>query len=528
MKVTSLELSNFRSFERLEPTEFSQINVLVGPNNSGKTSILRALHLLQKGGYNVFPEVRVNSSSATVIIKISENTKSNFLGVGGYGQGAVTININSGNRSSGTISFQYLSDVVGALKVEPIENLDPHHFIVPYLSRRKASYYQEDVKQEHALRVNTDMQYLAAKLSRLANPGFPEYERYSNTCKAILGFVVTAIPSTNGQRPGVYLPDRQTIPIDQMGEGVPNVVALLADLALSKGKLFLIEEPENDLHPQALKALLDLIIESAQWNQFVISTHSNIVVRYLASLENSKLFSVTSEAGRLPPVASIREVEPTVEARLEVLRDLGYSFSDFDLWDGWLILEESSAERIIRDYLIPWFAPKLSRIRTIATGGVDEVEPTFADYNRLVRFTHLEEAYRNSVWVRVDGDHAGSRILNKLKEKYPSWGDDGFKCFSKEQFEYYYPAEFQERAKDVLSITDKQKRRENKRILLNDVRAWLDADKERGIKALEESAIDVILELRDIEKKLFARSKGSASHQFSTNNRGQTTFSRPA
>jgi len=63
-----------------------------------------------------------------------------------------------------------------------------------------------------------------------------------------------------------------------MGEGLANIVALLSELAVNSGKLFLIEMPENDLHPQALKALLDLILESSKRNQFIISTHSNIVV----------------------------------------------------------------------------------------------------------------------------------------------------------------------------------------------------------------------------------------------------------
>lgn len=501
MKITTLQLTNFRSFEAMSPIHLGQINIFIGPNNAGKTSILCALHLLQKGGLNPYPDVRVNSSNAEVKIGIAENEQSNFFKLGNHGPGVVNIIIRSNDRNTGTTTFQ-LETRHGMNGIQPIENIDPHHFVVPYFSKRKVPYYQEDVRQEYALRIGNDMQYLAAKLSRLANPGFPEYERYSKACREILGFVATSVPSVNGQRPGAYLPDRQTIPMDQMGEGVPNVVALLADLALSKGKLFLIEEPENDLHPQALKALLDLIAESAKSNQFMISTHSNIVVRHLASTDESKLFNVTSEFGRLPTVASIREVERTVDARLQVLRELGYSFSDFDLWDGWLILEESSAERIIRDYLIPWFAPRLSRVRTLATGGASQVEPTFTDFNRLVRFTHLEEAYRNAVWVRIDGDDTGKEIIEQLKTKYASWNPDGFKCFNQPQFEHYYPSEFQEQVRNVLAIQGKQARREAKRQLLLEVREWLDSDELRGREALEKSAAEIISELRAIEAKL--------------------------
>ncbi|ARU22344.1 membrane protein [Ralstonia solanacearum] len=227
------------------------------------------------------------------------------------------------------------------------------------------------------MQVSSNMSNLAAKLSRISNRSFPGSDNYARACEAILGFVVTAVPSQNGQQPGIYLPSREVVPIDQMGEGVPNIVALLVDLTLSSGKLFLVEEPENDLHPEALKALLDLMVESSQRNQFVVSTHSNIVVRHLGAVEASRVFHVSAPKGELPTTAEIEEVPNTPQARLNVLRELGYSFSDFDLWDGWLIVEESSAERIIRDYLIRWFAPKLSRVRTLAANGTGNVEATF-------------------------------------------------------------------------------------------------------------------------------------------------------
>jgi hypothetical protein len=102
-------------------------------------------------------------------------------------------------------------------------------------------------------------------------------------------------------------------------------------------------------YTHALKALLDLIEQSASRNQFLISTHSNIVVRHLGAIPDSHLFYVHAEPGVLPPTATVQPVDHTTEARIAALRDLGYRFSDFDLWDDWLILEESSAERIIRD-----------------------------------------------------------------------------------------------------------------------------------------------------------------------------------
>jgi len=145
-----------------------------------------------------------------------------------------------------------------------------------------------------------------------------------------------------------------------MGEGVANALGLIVDLCIAKNKVFLIEEPENDIHPTALKGLLDLVAVKAATNQFIITTHSNIVVKHLGSQPESKLFDVDMilDADGLP-TASVTEVGETVEDRRTVLESLGYELHHVDLWDYWLFLEESSAEKIIRTYLIPWFAPSL-------------------------------------------------------------------------------------------------------------------------------------------------------------------------
>ena len=47
MALTALSIRNFRAFSRETRFELASITLLVGPNNSGKSSVTRALHLLQ-------------------------------------------------------------------------------------------------------------------------------------------------------------------------------------------------------------------------------------------------------------------------------------------------------------------------------------------------------------------------------------------------------------------------------------------------------------------------------------------------
>ena len=48
--IAALRLENYRSFEEYELRELARVNLLVGPNNCGKTSVLEAVQLLVSGG----------------------------------------------------------------------------------------------------------------------------------------------------------------------------------------------------------------------------------------------------------------------------------------------------------------------------------------------------------------------------------------------------------------------------------------------------------------------------------------------
>jgi hypothetical protein len=506
MKFTSVEIKNFRSFRDTGTIKLGAMNVLIGANNAGKSSLLKALHAVQVGHADINPDLRLGTRPLETSVEIGVEDVARY-----FSQYALGIEQSKKlTLLSRKISVDQTQLALGfkgsdRIEMEKLSNVDPSHFIVPFLSQRKTTSYQEDTTKKSALTVTSNFSNLAAKLGRVCSPSFPNSKAYTDSCMEILGFVVSQTPSQNGMRPGTYVNSNEVIPIEQMGEGVPHIVGLLVDLALSEGKLFLIEEPENDLHPKALKALLELIQKSAEKNQFVISTHSNIVVRHLASLPDSRLYNITLDVAINPPEATIVEVANTPEARIKVLRELGYELFDFDLWDGWLILEESSAERIIRDYLIPWFAPKLSRIRTIAASSISQVEANFEDLNRLVRFTHLEDAYKDAVWVRVDGDDIGKETCITLQKRYTNWKSDRFDFFDQAQFEKYYPEEFRDASATALAIQNQQAKRAAKNELLAKVRNWLDEDEERARKALETSAKCVIAHLQKIECQLLKR-----------------------
>lgn len=504
MRLQSLQVEGFKSLRKTGTLGFSAINVLVGANNSGKSSVLRALQFLQQGASFSSEMISLGMSAAEISCEFRGGRAGDIRGMESFDRAEWKMLLNPNGTRSGTIKTGNTTVRNGNDKIFP--NQDPNHYIVPFFSQRRALGFHEQFNLQQAMTISPSLENLSSRLIRILNPDFPAAQEFRETCQSVLGFLITAIPSPNGARPGRLVQGGQTIPIEQCGDGVPNIVGFIASLLMAEGKLFLIEELENDLHPTALKALLDLVIKRSENNQFVLTTHSNVVLRHLGSAANSAIFRVSQTAGAFPPETSIQRVSNSAEDRLLLLQELGYELSDFDLWSGWIFLEESSAERIIRDYLVPWFAPRLSRVRTLAAVGISQVEPIFEDFNRLVRFTHLEPAYRNRAWVLVDGDEVGCRVVDSLRARYkpPLWDADRFQAFPASSFEAFYPACFDSKVKHVLSLSDGAGRRQAKKDLLDEVRSWLDGDPSTGRSELEKSAAPVIAILREIEARVSA------------------------
>ncbi|MFN2610387.1 MAG: ATP-dependent endonuclease [Actinomycetota bacterium] len=446
MRVSFIQVTNFRGFSDSGAIELgARATVLIGPNNSGKSTLIRGLHFLQSPNI-LSDDVRIGAGAAQLQIGLTDLDTGYLLPDGReifapQGPYVPTVLIRipkldpaaSGSNAGLEVRTAQNSD---GRNIQPSRASEPANLIIPYLSRRKAVAFSEAVNAGAALSVSADLTYLNAKVDRLANPYHPSHPAYNKACDDILGFRVGAVASVNGKKAAIIVDETNSIPLEALGEGVSNLLGLITNLCIAKHKLFLIEEPENDIHPQALKGLLNLMIESSEHNQFVVSTHSNIVLKHLGSISGSRIYQVTFAWDGGMPLSEMRIVGESSEDRWRVLEELGYDPFDLSLWEGWLFLEESSAERIIREYLIPWFVPELAnRLRTVAAGGVSRVEARFDDFDRLFLFVHLAPLYRNRAWVLVDGGENGQEVISRLKDRYQGAG------WEERNFVYFQPGE---------------------------------------------------------------------------------------
>ncbi|GAA4590148.1 hypothetical protein GCM10023194_46290 [Planotetraspora phitsanulokensis] len=514
MKINNASIQNYKSFEKSGWIPLRQINVLVGKNNAGKSAFIRAINLMQTNAEMTVSDIRLGNTECVVTLQLTDVDSRHFQFDTPNLLEKGTLTIRYGNVQNGSLSTTSpsLSFGGGEINAGFIPAQEPDNFIYTYLSKRKVRAFDQAVDRMRTLGVEKDLRFLVSKVARLANSSHERSAEYDRLCQKILGFRVSTHASPEGMQAGIPVGRFDYIPIESMGEGVSSLLGLITDLCIAENNLFLIEELENDIHPEGLKTILEAIIDKSQTNQFIISTHSNIVTKYLGAAQDSTVLSV--ESTYIPhavPTSNISPIEATREARMSILRQLGYELYDFDLWEGWLILEESSAEVIIKDFLIPWFTPKLSRIRTIAAGGTSKVEATFEDFRRLFLFTHLETQYRGRAWVVVDGDESGKSIITKLQKKYGNaWPTDHFRAFSEADFERYYPERFASKIDEALAKSHNDKPAA-KKSLLEEVKRWCDEDP-AAKTAFEKSAHEVVELLKSIEFALFGKSKHAQSN----------------
>lgn len=509
MHISKLVVTNIRSFKETHSLELSQgINILVGKNNSGKSTLLRALQLIQIGNSDLSHLPTMNRKGEQQCqIEIHFGSPDNRLEVYhsnliSHYQHQLTFTLNGGSRECKVVR-QSDGAIRNASTGASLTPKEPYNLIVPYFSRRKVVQFEQKTDAESSFTVHDTLRNLYAKIGRLMNSDDETQGEFVGYCKSILGCRIGLSPALNGSEAGIWLSPTDYIPLSAMGEGTANILGLIVELCIASGKVFLIEELENDLHPEALKALLSLIISKSNSNQFIISTHSNIVVRHLGVVTGTRIYSLSMQFENKLPTTIVTPVTDSELSRQTVLKDLGYEAFDFGLWRGYLILEESSAEAIINRILIPHFVPALQgKLRTISAGGITSVEPALSDFQRLFVFTHTTEIYNRFAWVRVDGDTVGKDVIDGLQKKFSKVPRERFGYYSKYAFELYYPAKYQDASATALNAPTKAERRELKRKLCNEVLEWADKNPEDAKKMFSESASEIIADLIAIHREL--------------------------
>jgi predicted ATPase len=302
MNLKQIVVKNYRqlSEQTFEPGDWT---VIVGPNGCGKSTLARAIEYAFRG------------SHATEIVHVNgEQSLRKDIIRGGMPSVEFTVNLNqqdfvlAGRHAqpgrqvsfpSLEISFtriagipqgqSQLSDIsFGVTKASSkggTVNLDegPKKQFSSYISDEKvllipAERFLGNGHTNQPPRIpngSTLMRDLRMHDSHRDSGDETKVERVQSCLMRIFPGVRKVKPVERSSNPGI---DYDRIPSYWMGSGHREATVIVGEIAISDAPIVIIEEPERSFHPGLIRKLLDEIRSEFSERQFIILTHSPIVM----------------------------------------------------------------------------------------------------------------------------------------------------------------------------------------------------------------------------------------------------------
>jgi len=323
MFIESFEAKNFRSLRKLELKDLARINLLVGKNNSGKTSVLEALYLFT--GANVASWIdHIDNERRIPVVGFAFL----FYRFDSEEQLSIGARIRLSSYSSHLMQPYDIKVYISALPSERMVNALP----LPGLLEEEKLYrfdngLNEPIRAIHIVAESTEnpnsglssqsYSYQQRWLERgqrknekdraLAKPAFGqwvgtlmsipelyariEYLQIRKQEKRIIEILKLIDPRINkivlASESAIYFdlgeefPD--LLPFNLMGDGVQRLLAIIAAIAHTNGAVIEIDEIDNGLHYSALRILWKGILRAAREYdvQIFATTHSAEALRHL-------------------------------------------------------------------------------------------------------------------------------------------------------------------------------------------------------------------------------------------------------
>jgi hypothetical protein len=318
-----------------------------------------------------------------------------------------------------------------------------------------------------------DGRNIAALLDNLSAED-TRYNEFSDLCKKLIGYTPRPIPASSGKQIGRVV-NKKSVAAKNMGSGLLEAVYLLYNIFDCRdNSVLVIDEIETAIHPSLLKDILKYFQDIAEKRniQVILTTHSIAVVNALGAIENTKLFETKlSDASTSSFSEAIVNEIGSYEERHRVLSDLGYSLSDWNVYEGYIITEESSTQGLIQNIILPIYYPKLvGRIGVIASSGYTDVRKKFQALQNLFLFLHVQnDGKKNNQWkerflVLVDNGDGERQFIEKMRTDFSQYDSFRFTALESEDIEKLYPQKLLEEAykknkcNDIKELIDRAKK----------------------------------------------------------------------
>jgi AAA15 family ATPase/GTPase len=306
MFLKSLHVENFRSFKNLEVRDFKKVNLLVGENGCGKSSLLDAVFLLI-GGKNPVLTVTIQNFRE-MMVKTDDDFRCLFN----------DFKIDDSIRiSAETFDNKRMELGIKANIGIPLvsSSMSPHNEVLNIRNNIAETNQSDKLSGMHYNYVDTGGKVFNCDFSILYPlPPLPKdvgirglylndstMRSMQKTVNDIIinkdeAELITVLQEIDSDITGIKMGAHNTayidikgksklMPINVMGDGIVKIVSVLAGIRLArKGGIVLVDEIENGLHYTSLQSLWKAVLKACQVYdvQMIATTHSYECIEVLA------------------------------------------------------------------------------------------------------------------------------------------------------------------------------------------------------------------------------------------------------
>jgi predicted ATP-dependent endonuclease of OLD family len=358
--LTSFEIRGFRAFDHLKLTDLGRVNLFVGKNNVGKSSLLEALWVYaNQGSPNVLWSLLVdrNESESLSFLRIAdrltdEEVENQLLAFRYLFHGrkekpeSQIISLGSTENKKNTLTIEYLmstgrrdnqqsipfvddtiEEEIPALSIKSGNNNPILIRLDRLFTRRNRDFLSPEIKSifvpaNGVSRLDVSRLWDSITLSPLEKDVLdslrildPRIER------------VTLVGSREGRErlPIVKIADfDQPLPLRSLGEGMNRIFGIALALVNAKGGMLLMDEVESGLHYSIQENVWDFIFQTAKRLdvQVFATTHSRDCFEAFANISNKSeekgaLIRLENKKGKISTVA-FDEKELAIAARDQI------------------------------------------------------------------------------------------------------------------------------------------------------------------------------------------------------------------
>lgn len=382
MDYKRVQFSGYKSFHRNDKNildAIGKVNVIIGKNNSGKSSLLDVIEFLYDSDRYADYASYIHACHVSIPLsrKMVKNCFRNFNSLGCYTENSYWETV-----QGKYVTFNYLAG--GGYRQQPKVILDDD---IPVVQGIKASVEREFHTQLSKLafrRLSAERNIVPEPVCAIhfSNTGegatnlIREYLNNSNLDerlieKKLLGELnkimapeaffseirVQEIKDKEEMLWEVYLQEegQERVALSKCGSGLKTIILVLLNLMImpeleeyqNRKIVYGFEELENNLHPALQRRLFDYLYNYAilKDTRIFITTHSHVAINAFFGRNDTQIYHVIKENGR----AEIKKIDTFID-KVEILDDLDVKASDI-LQSNGIVWVEGPSDRI---YIKRW------------------------------------------------------------------------------------------------------------------------------------------------------------------------------